>query len=147
MDSNEEIKVYPKAEVDAAMDGIKSDVATLTAQMAENKEATGLEIEKRGDDLKTALDAVEGFSERMDEVSKKVEANAYAAQFGETGAELKTAISQFGTGFREFDGDKDASEVSGRPSMKHLVEGAFVAGDDNTFLAPKHVAIDRLQKP
>jgi hypothetical protein len=145
------LNVIPEGEIKAAFEGLKTDVAALRGQMAADKEATGLAIEKRADDLQKALQAVDDFSSRMDDLVRKVDQNVFAASFGQSNGELRDALESFQAGFKSFNGDDDAVEVKAgtRPSMKHLVEGVFQAGDSDDsarFHAPKHAAILRLQK-
>lgn len=144
------LNVIPEGEIKAGFDGLKSDIAALKAQMAEDKSATGLAIEKRADDLAKAVDAVTDFSARLEELDRKVQQNAFAGSFGQTGGELKDALESFQAGFGAFNGEGKATdfEPGSRPAIKHLVEGVFQAGEDDgvQFHAPRHVAIRRLQK-
>lgn len=143
------LNVIPETEIKAAFEGLKADVATLRSQMAADKEATGLAIERRADDLQKALTAVDDFSKRMDDLVAKVQQNTFAASFGQSAGELKDAIDSFRVGFKAFNGDDPAVAVAAgsRPSLKHLVEGAFMDdGEDVSFHAPRHAAILRLQK-
>ena len=102
---------------------IKSDHVELKATMDRHKEETGLAIEKRADDLDTAMTAVEDLAKRVEDVSEKVQHNAYAGTFGETGAELKDALQSFQGGFSEFCGDNPAAyiEPGTKPSIKHII--------------------------
>jgi len=149
------LNVIPEGEIKAAFEGLKTDVAALRSQMATDKEATGLAIEKRADDLQKALQAVDDFSARMDDLVRKVDQNAFAASFGQSNGELRDALESFQGGFKAFNGDDDATEckAGARPSLKHLVEGVFQASENADadsesarFHAPKHAAILRLQK-
>lgn len=144
------LNVIPETEIKAAFDGLKADVAALRDQMASDKEATGLAIERRADDLQKALQAVDDFSRRMDDLQAKVQQNAFVGTFGQSSGELKDAIQSFRGGFKEFRGDDPAKDVAAgtAPSIKHLVEGGFMDDDDDQsrFHAPRHVAILRLQK-
>ncbi len=150
MDENDELRLVPEGEIKAAMAALSSDHEELKAQMAKDKEETGLAIDKRADDLETAKTAVEDFSKRMDDITEKVNHNAYAMTFGDTGGELKDALQSFQGGFSEFQGDNPAAyvEPGTKPNLKHIIEGVFVGGADEakTFHAPNHVAILRLQK-
>jgi len=147
---NEAMEVISAAEVKADFDALKGDHAELKRQMESDKEATGLAIEERAGDLQKALDSVEDFSKRLEEVDKKVAQNAHVASFGQGNGELKDALESFQAGFFEFDGDKAAVErpIGTKAQLKHLVEGVFQgSGDeDAVFHSPKHIAIERLQK-
>lgn len=144
------LNVIPEGEIKAAFEGLKSDVSALRGQMAADREATGLAIEKRGDDLQKALDAVEDFQKRIADLDAKVQTNAFVGTFGQSSGELKDALQSFGSGFKAFNGEGAAIEVGAgtKPSIKHLIEGVFMSGadDDVQFHAPRHAAIARLQK-
>lgn len=144
------LNVIPETEIKAAFEGLKADVAALRTQMEADKESTGLQIERRGDDLQKALDAVDDFSRRMDALQQAVKQNAFVGSFGQSSGELKDAIESFRGGFKEFRGDDAAKDVAAgsNPALKHLIEGAFMDDDDaaSQFHAPRHVAILRLQK-
>lgn len=145
------LQVVPVTEIKATLDGIKTDHAALIRQIQDDKAATQLELEKRGDDMDKYIKAVDDLSTRMDSLNKSVQSNAFAGTFGQSAGELKDALDSFRAGFHQFNGDKDAAEVlpGTAPSLKHLVEGVFQDADDDgvaSFHAPRHVAIRRLQK-
>ena len=144
------MEVIPAAEIKEAFDALKGDHAELKRQMASDKEATGVAIEKREDDLQKAMDAVEDHSKRLEDIDKKVAQNAYVAGFGQDQGELKDALQSYQAGFSAFDGDNDAKEygVGTKPKLKHLIEGVFTGSGDeaSVFHSPKHIMIDRLQK-
>lgn len=145
------LNVIPEGEIKGALEGLKTDVASLRGQMEADRQSTGLAIEKRADDLQKALDAVSDFSSRMDELVRKVDQNNFARSFGQSNGELKDALETYQAGFKAFAGEDDAKEFDAgtRPSLKHIVEGVFQAGDDDVssrFHAPRHAAILRVQK-
>ena len=146
---NETMEVIAADEIKADFEALKGDHAELKRQMESDKEATGLAIEERKDDLDKALNAVEDFSKRLEDINKKVEQNAYVAGFGQDGGELKDALQSFQAGFRAFAGDNPTVElpVGTKPSIKHLVEGVFTGSgnESNVFHSPQHIAIKRLQ--
>jgi len=147
---SDNLEVIPAGEIKEAFTGLQTDIVELQKQMAENKDATGLELEKRSDDLAKALDAVEDFSKRIEDIDRKTQQNAFSASFGSSAGELKGALDSFQGGFKSFDGDNEAIEhsVGSKPQIKHLVEGVFsTAGDsEGQFYAPRHESILRLQK-
>lgn len=150
MADDKTMEVIAADEIKADFDTLKNDHAEMKRQMDADKEATGLAIEERKDDLEKALTAVEDFSKRLEEIDKKVAQNAYVAGFGQDGGELKDALQSFQAGFSAFAGDNPAVEmpVGTKPQLKHLIEGVFTSGgdEDAMFHSPKHIAIDRLQK-
>ena len=148
-----EVKVVPLQEIKGEFDAIKSDLTKLQQQMNSDREQTGLEIEKRADDLQKALTAVEDIAKRHEEIEAKVRGNQFASTFGESSGELKDALEQFqSAAFAEFNGDAEGAmrPAGSKPSVKHLVEGVFQpgAGEDDgpaNFLAPRHKAIEALR--
>ena len=68
-------------------------------------------IEERAGDLQKALDSVEDFSKRLEDINKKVDQNAYVASFGQDGGELKDALQSFQAGFSAFDGDTSGQDA------------------------------------
>jgi hypothetical protein len=150
MDGNEDkMEVIPATEVKAAMASLQADHLELKRQMDADKEATGLKIEEREGDLIKAVDAVEDFSKRLEDIDRKVQQSAFDHSFGETGSELKAALQSFQGGFLEFAGDEPAVEMPAgtKPSLKHLIEGVFIPSGnvETSFHAPRHVAIKALQ--
>ena len=93
------MEVISADEIKADFDALKNDHAELKRQMDSDKEATGLAIEERAGDLQKALDSVEDFSKRLEDINKKVDQNAYVASFGQDGGELKDALQSFQAGF------------------------------------------------
>lgn len=145
------MNVIPETEIKAAFEGLKSDVAALRGQMTADREATGLAIDKRADDLQKALDAVDDFQKRVAELDRKVQTNAFVGTFGQSSGELKDALESFQAGFSGFNGEGAATKFAAgsKPAIKHLIEGVFMASDDDSdvqFHAPRHAAIARLQK-
>lgn len=148
------LEVIPAAEVKAGYQRLANDITELKNQMAADREKTGLAIEQRADDLQKAMNAVEDFSKRVEELDAKVQQNAFAQSFGTSSGELRDALDSFKAGFREFNGDNEAvARPEGtRASLKHLVEGVFTPSDfnddegDTGFMAPRHKSLFRLQK-
>lgn len=150
----EKLEVIPATEIKTAMDGLKSDMAELKSQMASDKEATGLEIEKRADDFTKAAETIEELTVKLEKVQSAQQQNAFTASFGQSSGELKDSLQSFGAGFSEFDGDKEAIEkpIGSKASLKNLIEGVFTKSEldpdigEQTFHAPRHIAIRRVQK-
>lgn len=148
------MEVIPAGEVKEAMHRIKSDVSELKDQMAADKEATGLELEKRADDMEKYAKSIEDLTVKMDKVVEAQQQNAFVGTFGQTSGELKDALQSFSAGYSEFTGESAAAKVApgSKPSIKNLVEGVFTKSsldpdsDEVNFHAPRHVAIRRLQK-
>jgi len=152
LENDEGLRVVPEAEVKEMFDGVKKDVAELTAQMTEDREKTGLDIEQRTDDFAKMAENVEAITDRLEKAERASQQNQFVAGFGQSSGELKDALDSFGGGFMEFNGDHAAKEMpeGSKPSLKNLIEGVFTktAEDDNEtqFHAPQHIAIRRLQK-
>ena len=149
---DEVMNVVSEEAIKADFTKLAGDVAALRRDMEASKEATGLAIEQRGDDLVKALQAVDDFSKRLEEIDRRQQQNLFVASFGQGSGELKDALESFQMGFGAFNGEAKALEfdTGTKPSIKHLVEGVFMSGgedgSDTQFHAPRHAAIRRLQK-
>lgn len=154
-----EYKVVPLDEVETKFteiqkeyDSLKRDLGNLKTEMEQAAQKTGLAIEERSDDLQKALTGMTDIQERLEKLQKAQQTNEFLSTFGNTANELKSALEEFQVGFVEFDGDAKGREIEAgsRPSIKHIVEGAFTngygLGETSDFIAPRHVEIARLQK-
>lgn len=151
------MNVIAADEVKGDLDSIKSDVASLREQMENDREATGLKIEERADDLEKAVAAVEDITKRMEAHEKMLGEARFESSFGDSSGELKDALDSFRIGFEEHNSKSDEADpiwhrAGTKPQLKHLVEGVFFKTSDDpdddmrTFHAPRHHAIRRLQK-
>ena len=75
LENDEGLRVVPEAEVKEMFDGVKKDVAELTAQMTEDREKTGLDIEQRTDDFAKMAENVEAITDRLEKAERASQQN------------------------------------------------------------------------